>query len=181
MATIVFGGGCFWCTEAVFQMLKGVVSVEPGYTGGTTTNPSWYKVAGGNTGHAEVVKIEYDSCDIKLGDLLTVFFATHDPTSLNRQGYDTGPEYRSAVFYTKDEQKSEVEKFIKELDASAPGGKPIVTEVKQLENFYPAEDFHKDYYERNKRFNPYCELIIEPKVLKVQERFAELLKSNPKK
>ena len=180
MATIVFGGGCFWCTEAVFRMLKGVLSVEPGYAGGMTPDPTYYKVYTGLTGHAEVVKIEYDSCIIKLEDLLTVFFATHDPTSLNRQGADVGTEYRSLVLYTDEDQKSAVSHVIKELDRSAPGGNPIVTEVKPLDHFYPAEEIHKDYYERNKNSNPYCEIVIEPKVQKVQEKFAELLKSNSK-
>jgi peptide-methionine (S)-S-oxide reductase len=178
--TAVFGGGCFWCTEAVFKMLKGVIFVEPGYAGGTTDNPDYYKVAGGTTGHAEVIKIEFDPSQISFWNLLTVFFATHDPTSLNKQQNDVGAEYRSIVLITNTSQKDEVEKFVKELNASSPDGKPIVTEVKPLEKFYPAEEYHKDYYERNKYSNPYCEIIINPKLEKVQRKFAELLKDNEK-
>ena len=159
-------------------MIKGVIAVEPGYAGGTNPNPTYEQVSSGRSGHAEVIQIEYDSTQIKLSDLLTVFFATHDPTTLNRQGVDVGTQYRSVVFYTTDEQKMEVEKFIAELNASNEMGRPIVTEVAPLGMFYIAENYHQDYYARNKNSNPYCEIVINPKLEKVQEEFARLLKDN---
>lgn len=148
--TIVLGGGCFWCTEAVFKMLKGVISVEPGYAGGHTKNPTYEEVCSGKTGHAEAIKIEYDPQVISLETLLTVFFATYDPTTLNRQGNDVGEQYRSIILYSTEEQKKISEDFIKELDNSSKEGKSVVTEVKKLEKFYPAEDYHKNYYENHK-------------------------------
>jgi len=172
----IFGGGCFWCTEAVFRELKGVKSVMPGYAGGTTKNPTYEQVCTGNTGHAEVIRIEYDLIEIDFKDLLTVFFATHDPTTLNRQGNDSGTQYRSAVFYTTEAQKKEAEKFIEDLESSDPSGKPIVTELQPLDAFYEAEDYHREYF-KNNRSAPYCQVIIEPKVEKLQKKFAELLKS----
>ncbi len=171
----VFGGGCFWCTEAVFSELKGVKSVMPGYAGGTTSSPTYEQVCTDKTGHAEVIRIEYDPAQVKFKDLLTVFFATHDPTMLNRQGNDVGTQYRSAVFYTTEEQKKDVEEFIKKLEASDPGGKPVVTEIAPLDTFYEAEDYHREYFKNNRRA-PYCQVIIEPKVQKLQEKFGELLK-----
>ncbi len=173
----VFAGGCFWCTEAVFQMLKGVSSVVPGYAGGTVKNPTYDQVAMGNTGHAECVKIEFNPQEIKFTDLLTVFFGSHDPTTLNRDGNNIGTDYRSAIFYTTPEQKESAEVFIKELNASNTLGKPIVTEVAPLDVFYSAENYHKDFYERNKEV-PYCEIIINPKLEKVQKNFANLLKTH---
>lgn len=175
----VFGGGCFWCTEAVFKMLRGVVSVEPGYAGGTTENPTYYQVSNGDTGHAEVIHIEYDPSQIKYTDLLTVFFGSHDATQVNRQGNDVGTQYRSIVLYTTDGQKTDAENFIKDLNASATTGKPIATDVLPLTKFYPAEAEHLDYYARNKS-QGYCQVIIEPKLQKVQEKFAELLKTQSK-
>lgn len=175
----VFGGGCFWCTEAIFRELKGVISVLPGYAGGNTKNPTYTQVCAGETGHAEVIKIEFNPTEIKYIDLLTVFFATHDPSSLNRQGNDIGTQYRSIILYSKKEQKNQAEAFIKELNSSNPQGKPIVTEIEPLDQFYEAEDYHKRYYENNKS-QPYCELIINPKLEKVQKQFAQLLKSNEK-
>ena len=175
--TIVFGGGCFWCTEAVFKMLKGVISVLPGYSGGEKDNPSYYEVAGGGIGYAEVVEIVYDSSIVYFRDLLTVFFASHDGTSLNKQGNDVGTEYRSVVFYTTKKQKIETEKFIEEINNSNPEGNKIVTEVSPLVKFYKAEDDHLDFYEKNKN-NSYCQIIINPKLEKVQEHFAKLLKEN---
>jgi peptide-methionine (S)-S-oxide reductase len=172
--TIVFGGGCFWCTEAVFKMLKGVESVTPGYAGGKVENPTYDQVCGGQTGHAEVIKIEYDSSIISLRTLLTVFFATHDPTTLNRQGADVGTQYRSAIFYSTQEQKDISEAFIKEVDASSNEGGRVVTEVALLTRFYPAERYHQDYFARNPE-QAYCSLIISPKVEKVQKEFAELI------
>lgn len=172
--TVVFGGGCFWCTEAVFRMLKGVLSVTPGYAGGHTENPTYFEVAGQNTGHAEVVRIEYDADTISFRDLLTVFFGSHDATTPNRQGNDVGPEYRSIVLYTTPTQQKETEEFINELNASSVEGSPVVTEVAPLTAFYPAEKEHLEYYERNKN-NGYCQIIIAPKLQKVQKDFAALL------
>lgn len=171
---VIFGGGCFWCTEAVFKMLKGVYSVVSGYSGGIKESPTYEEVCSGKTGHAEVVKIEYDPNAITFENLLTVFFATHDPTTRNRQGDDIGQQYRSVIFYMEDEQKNAAKKFIKELNVSSPDGKLIVTEVLPFKNFYEAEDYHRDYYSRNPQ-NPYCQVIINPKLKKVQEKFAELL------
>ncbi len=176
--TAVFGGGCFWCTEAVFQVLKGIISVMPGYAGGKPPSGggavSYEAVCGGTTGHAEVIKIEFDPAKISYRDLLAVFFATHDPTTPNRQGNDAGTQYRSAIFYTNDQQKSEAEKCIKDLNAADPRGKPIVTEVQPLEQFYEAEGYHHSYYKNNSS-QPYCQVVINPKLEKVQEKFAELL------
>jgi peptide-methionine (S)-S-oxide reductase len=171
----VFGGGCFWCTEAIFGELRGVISVMPGYTGGTTKNPTYEEVSTGTTGHVESLRIAYDPSQISFHELLTVFFATHDPTTLNRQGNDIGTQYRSAVFFTSDTQKEETERFIKNMEASDPSGKPIVTEIVPLDIFYEAENYHRDYF-KNHKDAPYCELIIEPKVEKLQKEFSDLLK-----
>lgn len=171
----VFGGGCFWCTEAIFKMLKGVVSVTPGYTGGSKARPTYNEVAKGITGHAEAVRIEYDSEQISYDDLLIIFFATHNPTLLNRQGADVGTQYRSVVFYTNDGQKAAAQKCIAELNASTEKGAPIVTEVTLLEKFYEAENYHRDYYSQNKD-QPYCQAVINPKLQKVKKQFANLLK-----
>ncbi|MES2213427.1 MAG: peptide-methionine (S)-S-oxide reductase MsrA [Patescibacteria group bacterium] len=171
----VFGGGCFWCTEAVFKMLKGVESVLPGYAGGTTVNPTYDQVCSGTTGHAECIRIEFNPSEIDYIDLLTVFFGSHDPTTRNRQGNDIGTQYRSVIFYTVETQKQKAEKFIADINASNSDGKPIVTEVEPLMTFYVAENYHADYYARNKDA-AYCELVINPKLEKVQKNFAELLK-----
>ena len=171
---IVLGGGCFWCTEAVFKMLKGVISVLPGYSGGHTKNPTYEQVCRGDTGHVEVIKIEYNPEILKFTDILTVFFGSHDPTTLNRQGYDVGTEYRSVIFYITAEQKEQSEKFIENLNASSPDGRPIVTEVQPLDVFYEAEEYHKDFYEKNKG-QGYCQVIINPKLEKVQKNYANLL------
>ena len=175
----VFGGGCFWCTEAVFKMLKGVSVVLSGYAGGTTENPTYDSVSGGKTGHAEVIYIEYDPQVVKYTDLLTVFFGSHDPSTLNRQGNDVGTQYRSVVFYTTPKQQAEVEALIKQLDASSTEGKPVVTEVVPLTKFYKAEDYHKNYYANN-RAAGYCQVIINPKVEKVQKKYAQLLNDESK-
>lgn len=174
---IIFGGGCFWCTEAVFKMLKGVISVEPGYSGGTLLNPTYKQICGGNTGHAEVIKIEYDADVVPLETLLTVFFASHDPTTKDRQGNDVGTQYRSVIYYATQEQKAVCEKFITDLNNSSELGAPVITEVvgSPTPQFYPAEDYHKNYYENNKN-QSYCQVVINPKLKKVQEKFAELLK-----
>ena len=165
----VFGGGCFWCTEAVFKMLKGVISVLPGYSGGRTENPTYEQVSAGNTGHAEVIHIEYDPNLVSYKTLLTVFLGSHDPTTLNRQGNDVGTQYRSVIFYTTPLQKEVAEKAIGEIDGA-------VTEIAPLDKFYKAENYHEDYYARNKNA-PYCQIIINPKLEKVQKEFANLLKN----
>ena len=165
----VFGGGCFWCTEAIFQSLRGVTAVAPGYAGGMVANPSYEAVSGGNTGHAEVIRIEFDPSQIAFNDLLTVFFATHDPTTLNRQGADVGTQYRSIILYTTDAQKNDAEAFIKKLTDSDVKGKPVVTEVKPLDKFYEAEDYHHNYF-KNNGGQPYCQVIIEPKVQKLEKQ-----------
>ena len=177
MQKAVFGGGCFWCTEAVFKSLKGVGRVVPGYAGGTIPNPTYLQVVSGTTGHAEVIYIEYDPDKVSYHDLLTVFFASHDPTTLNRQGDDVGTQYRSVIFYTDEEQKKEAEGFIKEINVSNSAGALVVTEVQPLDKFYEAENYHRDYYANNKDA-PYCQVVINPKLEKVQKEFANLLKSN---
>ena len=173
--TAVFGGGCFWCTEAVFKSLKGVASVIPGYTGGSLKDPTYDQVATGKTGHAEAVKIEFDPAVISYEDLLTVFFNTHDPTSLNKQGADVGTDYRSAIFFASPAQEETARLVIQELGGAGAYDKPIVTEVVPLGEFFAAEDYHRDYYDLH-RGDPYCELVIAPKMEKMQERFATLLK-----
>ena len=178
-AVAVFGGGCFWCTEAVFDELRGVKSVVSGYAGGSTKNPSYEEVCGGRTGHAEVIKIEFDPDEIAFTDLLTVFFATHDPTTLNRQGNDVGTQYRSAIFYANEEQKREAEAFIKELNDSKSFGKPVVTTLEPLGEFYEAEDYHQKYYANNP-YQPYCQYMIPPKLNKLHKQFGALLKSHSK-
>ena len=178
-AVAVFGGGCFWCTEAVFDELRGVKSVVSGYAGGSTKNPTYEEVCGGRTGHAEVIKIEFDPGEIAFKDLLTVFFASHDPTTLNRQGNDVGTQYRSAIFYATEEQKREAEAFIKELIDSKSFGKPVVTTLEPLGEFYEAEDYHQKYYANNP-YQPYCQYMIPPKLNKLHKQFGALLKSHGK-
>lgn len=169
---VVFGGGCFWCTEAVFGILNGVVWVKSGYAGGTTPNPTYESVSSGKTGHAEVLQVEYNPEIILFHDLLTVFFASHDPTTLNRQGADTGTQYRSVILYTTPAQKTESEKYIGELKND---GVKIVTELKPLDTFYPAEDYHQNYYESHEN-QAYSQAVIKPKLEKVQKEFEKLLK-----
>lgn len=156
-------------------MLKGVISVAPGYAGGNMPDPSYEDVSGGSTGHAEVIKIEFDSQVISFSDLLAVFFGTHDPTIVNRQGNDVGEQYRSVILYSTPEQKKLAEDYIKELNESSKEGKPIVTEVVPLEKFYEAEDYHHNYYEKNKD-KSYCQVVINPKLKKAKEQFVNLLK-----
>ncbi len=179
--TIVFGGGCFWCTETVFLMLKGVESVEPGYAGPpyknkegkNTRGPSYEEVSTGTTAYIEGAKVVYDPDHISYEELLQVFFQSHDPTQYNRQGNDVGPQYRSVVFYTTPRQKEKAEHYIKVLGQASD--KPIVTTVEPLEDFYKAEDYHQKYYE-NHQDAPYCQLIIAPKVDKIEQKFKNLLK-----
>jgi peptide-methionine (S)-S-oxide reductase len=172
--TIVFGGGCFWCTEAVFKMMRGVSKVLPGYAGGSTLNPTYQEVSQGTTGHAEVVYIEYDPNEVKYHDLLTVFFGSHDPTTKNQQGADVGTQYRSVIFYTSQEQKKEAEDFIADMNASNKMGAPVVTEVEPLVKFYEAENYHHDYFANHTNAG-YCQIVINPKLEKVQKEFADLL------
>lgn len=159
----VLGGGCFWCTEAIFKRVKGVKAVIPGYTGGNVMDPSYHQVCAGNTGHAEVVRISYDPVIITFEDLLTVFWHAHDPTTLNRQGNDIGSQYRSIILYADESQREQAEASLKAMDASGVYRQPIVTEIKPLEKFYPAEDYHHDYFAQNPN-QPYCQAVIAPKV-----------------
>ncbi len=174
--TATFGTGCFWCTEAIFKELNGVISVMPGYSGGHTVNPTYKEVCSGETGHAECTQIVYDPSKISYDELLEVFWQVHDPTTLNRQGADVGTQYRSVIFYHNDEQKRLAEKYKTELDRSGAFDKPIVTEITPLEKFYPAENYHHDYYEYNKDKNPYCSIVIRPKLEKFRKVFKEKLK-----
>lgn len=173
--TAVFGGGCFWCTEAIFQMLRGVSMVTPGYAGGSMTNPSYYDVATGDTGHAEVIKIEFDPEVIPYHDLLEIFFHTHNPTTLNKQGADWGTEYRSLILYTSNDQKKQAEDMIKKLDESGEFDGKIVTEVAPLTSFYDAEAYHKGFYKKYKD-EPYCQYVIDPKLQKLREKYSNKLK-----
>lgn len=173
MATL--GGGCFWCLEAVYDELRGVQSVESGYAGGHVLNPTYREVCNGTTGHAEVVQITYDPAEISFGDLLDVFFTIHDPTTLNRQGNDVGPQYRSAIFYHSPEQKAVAEEKIKALTEAKLFPKPIVTEVTALDTFYIAENYHQEYFAHNAA-QPYCQLVVAPKVAKARKVFVERLK-----
>lgn len=170
-----FGGGCFWCTEAVFLKLKGVEKVVSGYTGGSIKNPTYAQVCGGFTGHAEVIRIEYDPDEIKFEQLLDVFFHTHDPTTKNRQGADVGTQYRSSIFFHDEEQKEIAKKVIAELDKSGDFDDPIVTTLEEMKVFYPAEDYHQDYFAQNPN-NPYCQAVVGPKVNKFMKRYKEMAK-----
>jgi len=170
--TAILGAGCFWCVEAIFQKLKGVISVEPGYAGGSVANPSYEAVCTGKTGHAEVAKIIFNPKIISYEQLLKVFWEIHDPTTVNRQGNDVGEQYRSVIFYTTSEQKKIAEKVKSELDKSGYYEKPIVTQIEPLIHFYEAEDYHKNYYENNKD-KPYCRFVISPKVKKFEKLFSD--------
>jgi len=173
-----FGAGCFWCVEAVFQRLDGVISVQSGYAGGTVENPTYKQVCTGATGHAEVCQIRFDPAKISFDDLLQVFWKTHDPTTLNRQGADEGTQYRSVIFYHDDQQRAQAEKRKKELDASGAWRNPIVTEISPLTRFYPAEDYHQNYYRTNPQ-QGYCRIVIQPKLEKFEKVFADKLKKQP--
>lgn len=175
MQRVAFAGGCFWCVEAVFKRLRGVVSVESGYAGGFTENPSYYDVVEGNTGHVESVELVFDEEFISFDVLLSVFFAFHDPSTLDRQGNDVGTQYNSVIFYTSEEQKTEAEKFIQKLEEDKVFINKILTKIKPLEKFFPAEDYHQNYYDTNSN-QIYCQLTIDPKIAKLREKFSHLLK-----
>lgn len=173
--TITFGAGCFWCVEAVFQNMEGVEKVTSGYSGGTVKNPSYKEVCMGTTGHAEVCQIIYDPKKVSIPELLEVFWQTHDPTTLNRQGNDIGTQYRSAIFYHTNEQKTVAEEYKAKLDSSKAFERPIVTEITAFTNFYPAEDYHQNYFNENGS-EPYCQFVVKPKVEKFKKVFASKLK-----
>ncbi|HEV8600274.1 MAG TPA: peptide-methionine (S)-S-oxide reductase MsrA [Gemmatimonadales bacterium] len=169
-----FAGGCFWCQEAVFQPLRGVKQIVSGYIGGRMPNPSYEAVCSGLTGHAEAIQLTFDPAVISYHDLLELFFAFHDPTTLNRQGPDEGTQYRSAIFYHSPEQKAEAERVIRELEAAGTFGSPIVTQVAPADTFYPAEQYHQDYY-RNNPDKAYCRAMITPKLAKLRLKYADRL------
>ena len=176
--TATLAGGCFWCLEAVFDDVKGVHGVESGYAGGHVDNPSYQAVCSGNTGHAEVIQIHFDPSIVSYRDLLNVFFAIHDPTTLNRQGADVGTQDRSAIFYHNDGQKIIAENHIEELNSQNIWDQAIVTQVSPLDKFYMAEDYHQEYFARNQN-QPYCQAVIAPKVAKFRKHFLEMLKEQP--
>jgi peptide-methionine (S)-S-oxide reductase len=175
MDTATFGAGCFWCVEAQFQLLDGVLSVQSGFSGGTVKNPAYREVCNGTTGHAEVTQIVYDPAKISYDELLAAFWQTHDPTQLNRQGNDVGTQYRSVIFYHNEKQKELAEKYKKELNASGAWNKPIVTEISPIQVFYKADDYHQNYYNENGEA-PYCQYVIQPKVEKFRKVFKDKLK-----
>jgi peptide-methionine (S)-S-oxide reductase len=174
--TAIFGGGCFWCIEAVFQRLTGVSHVESGYTGGQVNDPTYRQVCSGDTGHVEVVRVTFDPDQISYRELLDVFFSVHDPTTLNRQGNDVGDQYRSVIFYADEEQQRIAEDVIAEMNAAKAFPEPIVTAVEPAEKFYVAEGYHQNYYNENSR-QPYCMFVISPKIAKLEKKFAEKLRA----
>ncbi|GAB3667153.1 peptide-methionine (S)-S-oxide reductase MsrA [Ramlibacter alkalitolerans] len=173
--TIVLGGGCFWCTEAVYKEVRGIVDVESGYSNGQVERPSYEQVCAGTTGHAEVVKLTYDPAQISLRQILEIFFVVHDPTQLNRQGNDVGTQYRSGIYTTTPEQQAAAEDMIRAMSQEKLFGKPIVTEVRPLANYWPAEEYHQDFFERNPH-QGYCLAVAAPKVAKFRKTFSELSK-----
>lgn len=172
-----FGGGCFWCTEAVFQQLAGVETVVSGYAGGQVANPTYEQICTGTTGHAEVIQIGFDPDQISFTDLMEVFYATHDPTTLNQQGADRGTQYRSVVFYHDETQKQLAEELRARLDARGEFGATIVTEITPISEYYPAENYHQNYF-RSNPFQPYCNAVIPPKLQKLKDKFADKLKAD---
>ncbi len=179
METATFAGGCFWCTEAIFKRLKGVSSVLPGYSGGDVENPTYEEVCNENTGHAEAIQIEFDPKVISYELLLKIFFYIHNPTTINQQGNDVGPQYRSVIFYHSDEQEKIANEIIQKLSEENVFKRPIVTKVEEFKNFYEAEDYHKNYFDRN-REAPYCDITIAPKVHKLLEKFNNEIKEEYK-
>ncbi|MBV6644008.1 MAG: peptide-methionine (S)-S-oxide reductase MsrA [Cyclobacteriaceae bacterium] len=178
MEKATFGSGCFWCTEAIFQRLEGVQSVVSGYSGGKRDNPTYEQICSGATGHAEVVQITFDPSSVTYAELLEVFWKTHDPTTLNRQGNDVGTQYRSVIFYHSDWQQEQALAYKGKLDQSGAWGNPIVTEIAPFEKFYPAENYHQDYYNQNGS-QPYCSFVVAPKVEKFKSVFGHKLKKSP--
>ncbi|MBU3741249.1 MAG: peptide-methionine (S)-S-oxide reductase MsrA [Candidatus Kapabacteria bacterium] len=176
-ATAILGGGCFWCIEAVFQRLDGVLHVESGYAGGSTVSPTYKQVCDGKTGHAEVCRVTYNPSVVSYADLLHVFFTAHDPTTLNRQGNDVGTQYRSIIMYMSDEQRSVATDYIKQLDASKTWADPIVTQVVPADTFYVAENYHQNYFNDNGS-QPYCAFVVRPKVEKFMQKFGDRVKQN---
>lgn len=176
LETTTLGAGCFWCVEAVFDDLRGVESVESGYAGGRTDKPTYREVCSGQTGHAEVVQIKFDSQEVSFADILRVFFTVHDPTTLNRQGGDVGTQYRSAIFYHSPEQKQIAEEVIREITDEKLYDSPIVTEIVEYSNYFPAEDYHQEYFANNAT-QPYCAAVVAPKVKKFRQKFTDRLKS----
>ncbi len=177
--TATFAAGCFWCVEAVFQMVKGVESVQSGYSGGQKPNPTYQEVCTGTTGHAEACRIIFDTSQVRYQDLLEIFWGSHDPTTLNKQGADEGTQYRSAIFYHNDRQKELAEHFKAKLDQSGTFNKPIVTKIEPMVNFFPAEDYHQDYY-NNHSSQPYCSFVITPKIEKFRKVFRDKMKEGLK-
>jgi peptide-methionine (S)-S-oxide reductase len=173
--TITLGNGCFWCTEAIFQQVKGVTKVTSGYSGGHVENPTYEQVCEKTTGHAEVLQVEFDTTQVSVDEILEIFWQTHDPTTLNKQGNDVGPQYRSVVFYHNEHQKERSEFFKKQLDASGAFGSKIVTAIEPFTNFYAAENYHQDYYNRNGN-QPYCYFVIRPKLEKFEKAFKDKIK-----
>jgi peptide-methionine (S)-S-oxide reductase len=176
LQTAVLGGGCFWCLEAVFDRLRGVHSVESGYMGGHVDKPTYRQVCGGDTGHVEVVRVSFDPQQITYRELLDIFFSIHDPTTLNRQGNDVGTQYRSVIFYGSDEQRREAEQAIAALNKAHEWPAPVVTTVEPATTFYVAEDYHQEYFANNSS-QPYCQIVVSPKVKKFQQKFADRLKA----
>jgi peptide-methionine (S)-S-oxide reductase len=172
------GSGCFWCTEAIFSRVNGIINTSPGYSGGHIKNPSYKEVCTGNTGHAEVIRVEFDPSIINFAEVLKIFWNTHDPTTLNRQGADVGTQYRSVIFYHSEEQKTTAQKLLKELDDQKIWDNPIVTAIEELDNYYPAENHHNDYYTNNPN-EGYCRFVITPKVEKFEKVFKDYLKKKP--
>jgi len=175
METATLAGGCFWCTEAVFKRLKGIESIMPGYAGGAVANPTYEQVFSGTTGHAETIQLTFDPKIISFEKILTVFFHLHDPTTLNKQGNDVGPQYRSVIFYVDEKQKAAAQKVKQEIEDAKLYPSRIVTEITPFTNFYPAEDYHRDYYAKNS-YQPYCQFVIDPKIQKLMHDFAADLK-----
>jgi methionine-S-sulfoxide reductase len=174
--SITLGGGCFWCIEAVYKRVKGIENIESGYAGGDTKNPFYENIIYENTGHAEVVKVTFDNEIISLSEILDIFFEVHNPTTLNRQDYDIGPQYRSIILYSTDIQKEAAISKINELTEQKKYKDPIVTEIKELDGFYKAENVHQNFYENNKSKNPYCKIIIDPKISKLLNKFSDKVK-----
>lgn len=178
LETATFAGGCFWCTEAIFKRLKGVEEVISGYSGGRINNPTYEEVSSGDSGHAEAIQVKFDPSIISYEQLVEIFFKLHDPTTLNQQGADIGEQYRSAIFYHSEKQKEIAEEVMEKFEKEKIYSDPIVTEITEFSEFYKAEDYHQDYYENNKSSNPYCRIVIDPKIIKLYKDFKDIVKSD---